>query len=156
MNLCEKIDKKTKEKEKKKIINEPSPMLAFINSVDSFISKISDNTSEIFKDTSNSTFKTDPGCIPFFKEKAGKISDKEIAKHLWLNSEVIISEDMVKKVNKVAIYLKEQGFELRGIKADGNCFCSAFLESYNVFSRVIPILDKPKESNFLFERGDCQ
>ena len=91
--------------------------------------------SEIPKVKSKSTSITDSSFIPFFKEKIGEFSDKEIAQHLWLNTEVIISEDMVKKVNRAAIYLKEQGFELMGIKADGNCFCNAFLGSYNISSR---------------------
>ena len=54
-------------------------------------------TLKIPKANSNTTFTTDPSCIPFFKEKAGKFSDKEIAQYLWLNSEVLISEDMVEE-----------------------------------------------------------
>ena len=97
---------------------------------------------------SNSILTTDFNSIPFFKEKAGTFSDKEIAQHLWLNPEVLISDDMTKKVNKVAMYLKEQGFELQGIKADGNCFCNAFLESYQTLPKKIPILDSQNNKIF--------
>lgn len=83
----------------------------------------------------------DSNFIPCFDEKAGKLSESEIAHYLWLDQTIIISEDILQKVNHVAVYLKERGFELMGVQADGNCFCNAFLGSYATLSRKIPILD---------------
>src|SRR3990167_4911617 len=51
---------------------------------------------------------------------------------------------MIQKVNIAAAYLNKEGYELKGIKADGNCFCNAFLKSYARLSRKIPILDSQK------------
>jgi len=123
--------------------------ITFID-VSSLSSSISPSLDDPFDVSGMSNFSTkvspveNSNSIPDFKEKAGKLSDKEIAQYLWLNSEVLISEDMVEKVNAAAIYLKEQGFELMGIKADGDCFCSAFLKSYEALSQKIPILDEEK------------
>ena len=65
----------------------------------------------------------------------------DIAHFLWQDPMVFISDDMVTKVNTVNIYLREKGFQLKGAKADGNCFFYAFLKSYSTLSRKIPILD---------------
>ncbi|MGH2613041.1 MAG: hypothetical protein ACRDFB_08355, partial [Rhabdochlamydiaceae bacterium] len=64
-----------------------------------------------------------------------------IAAQLWQDGLRLISEDMVQKVNNAHAYLKKMGFKLKGIKADGNCFFNAFLESYQLLSRKIPLLD---------------
>lgn len=45
----------------------------------------------------------------------------------------------------MAVYLKSHGFELRGVKADVNCFCSVFLKSLKTLSRKIPILDAQED-----------
>lgn len=79
--------------------------------------------------------------IPSFEEKAGNLRKPDIACYLWLNSSTLISEDTIQKVNTAAVYLKNQGFELRGVKADGNCYCHAFLKSYESQSQRLPIID---------------
>lgn len=76
-----------------------------------------------------------------FQEKAGTFTGKEIATYFWLTPDMSIPSTMIQKVNAVALYLKEQGFELKGIRADENCFCNAFLGSYETLSINIPILD---------------
>jgi hypothetical protein len=48
---------------------------------------------------------------------------------------------MFHKVNAVALYLKEQGFELVGVPGDGDCFFHAFMKSYTSQSQKIPILE---------------
>jgi len=68
-----------------------------------------------------------------------------IAAKLWKNPTTPISDDMVEKIKHVAIYLEEQGFELKGVSADGNCFLNAFLSSYQTLSRKIPLLDEQKD-----------
>jgi tetratricopeptide (TPR) repeat protein len=70
----------------------------------------------------------------------------EIAQSLWLDLNTRISEDMVQKVNKVSTYLNSCGYELKGVKADGDCFCNAFLGSYRMLSRTIPLLDAAPNS----------
>jgi hypothetical protein len=65
-----------------------------------------------------------------------------IASYLWKDSKTIISGEMVKKVRIASEYLASHGYQIAGVKADGNCFFSAFLESYNTLSREIPLLDR--------------
>lgn len=67
-------------------------------------------------------------------------SKYEIAQDLWLNSTTIISEATFEKINYVAHYLKENNLKLMGVKADGNCFCNAYLGSLETLSKKIPIL----------------
>ncbi len=86
-------------------------------------------------------FKVDSNYIPFFDERAENLSKLEIAHYYWLNQETQISDGTLQKVNYVAVYLKDKGFELMGVQADGNSFCNAFLGSYETLSREIPILD---------------
>jgi hypothetical protein len=64
-----------------------------------------------------------------------------IALYLWRDSQAIISEEMVSKIKLAGEYLASCGYELAGVKADGNCFFNAFLESYAMLSRKIPLLD---------------
>lgn len=70
-----------------------------------------------------------------------EFSMKQIAEEFWLDPEAILDGSMVKKINTANMYLQEHGFILEGIKADGNCFCNAFLGSYKTLSRKIPVLD---------------
>lgn len=80
-------------------------------------------------------------------------TDKEIAQLLWLNPNTYIYEDMVQKVNMASIYLKKNGYTLKGVQADGNCFCNAFLGSYRTLSRKIPLLDSAgNQPSFLREQ----
>jgi hypothetical protein len=90
--------------------------------------------------------------IPALEEKIGKITDKDIAQYLWLDPGAPISSTMVQKVNEVAGYLKRLGFELRGVKADGNCYCGAFLKSYGTLTQKIPVLDA-EEDQISYLRG---
>ncbi len=90
--------------------------------------------------------------IPCFEEKAGNFLEGEIAQYLWLNPSLPLAEEMIRKVNEAAVYLRGQGFELMGIKADGNCFCNAFLQSYKTLSEPIPILDR-EENKVSYLRG---
>ncbi|KIC76579.1 hypothetical protein DB41_FK00010, partial [Neochlamydia sp. TUME1] len=64
-----------------------------------------------------------------------------IAECLWQDSSAIISESMIAKVNTATNYLSKEGFELKGVPSDGDCFFSAFLGSYALLSRKIPLLD---------------
>jgi len=91
------------------------------------------------------TERSDHDRIPFFEKRAGRLLEIEVARYLWLNSDALLSSDTIKKVNAIAVYLKAQGFELGGVKADGNCFCHAFLKSYATLSRKIPILDRQQD-----------
>ena len=72
----------------------------------------------------------------------------KIAQELWKDLNTLISDEMVDKVNTAHAYLKNlqnTAFELGGIKADGNCFLNAFLESYKSLQRKIPLLDEQKD-----------
>lgn len=108
--------------------------------------------SDIIENPSYSSLTIIPDLIPFYEKKVGNFSEEEIAKHLWLDPEALIS-DFVQKVNEVAVYLCKQGFELRGVKADGNCFCRAFLKSCATLSRIIPILDA-QDNKISYLRGE--
>jgi hypothetical protein len=66
---------------------------------------------------------------------------QQIAKSLWHNPTAIIDDSIVAKVNAAADYLGKEGFKLKGVPSDGDCFFSAFLGSYNCLSRKIPLLD---------------
>ncbi|WP_075882663.1 F-box protein [Candidatus Protochlamydia sp. W-9] len=66
----------------------------------------------------------------------------EIAKELWLDSEALLPEDMIDKVNRVDVHLQIEGFKLCGVKADGDCFMNAFLESLKTLSIKIEHLDQ--------------
>ncbi|KIC73136.1 hypothetical protein DB42_CH00020 [Neochlamydia sp. EPS4] len=66
----------------------------------------------------------------------------QIAKSLWHNPTAIIDDSIVAKVNAAADYLGKEGFKLKGVPSDGDCFFSAFLGSYNCLSRKIPLLDE--------------
>ncbi|KIC74871.1 hypothetical protein DB41_IB00040 [Neochlamydia sp. TUME1] len=77
-------------------------------------------------------------------------SPSQIAKSLWYDSSTIISDSQEAKVNTVAAYLHKEGFELKGVAGDGDCFFSAFLGSYNSLSRKIPLLDEhPDKTSYL-------
>ncbi|MBS4166165.1 Uncharacterized protein NEOC65_001245, partial [Neochlamydia sp. AcF65] len=65
----------------------------------------------------------------------------QIAKSLWYDSSTFISDLYEAKVNAVAAYLHKEGFELKGVASDGDCFFNAFLESYEGLPRKIPLLD---------------
>ncbi|WP_213155475.1 tetratricopeptide repeat protein [Neochlamydia sp. AcF65] len=65
----------------------------------------------------------------------------QIVKSLWHDPTSIISDTMVAKVNTAAHFLSKEGFELKGVASDGDCFFSAFLGSYACLSRKIPLLD---------------
>ncbi|KIC73152.1 hypothetical protein DB41_JQ00030 [Neochlamydia sp. TUME1] len=71
--------------------------------------------------------------------------ETQIAVALWQDSTTIISDSIKAKVNAAAAYLKEEGFELKGVASDGDCFFSAFLGSYACLSRKIPLLDDCKD-----------
>src|SRR5690606_22479562 len=60
----------------------------------------------------------------------GEWTQRQIAIFLWQDPTTIISNSLVAKVNTAAAYLKEEGFTLKGVASDGDCFFSAFLESY--------------------------
>jgi tetratricopeptide (TPR) repeat protein len=68
-----------------------------------------------------------------------------IATSLWQDSTTIISDSIEVKVKAAAAYLKEEGFELKGVASDGDCFFSSFLGSYACLSRKIPLLDEYKD-----------
>ena len=89
----------------------------------------------------NSNLTPNTDLIPSYEKKVGNFSEEEISKYLWLGTAAGPLSEYVQKVNEVAVYLYRQGFELRGVKADGNCFCSAFLKSYDTLSRIDPRLD---------------
>ncbi|KIC72877.1 hypothetical protein DB42_CR00350, partial [Neochlamydia sp. EPS4] len=72
-------------------------------------------------------------------------SPPQIAKSLWCNPATIISGSQESKVNAVAAYLHKEGFELKGVASDGDCFFNAFLGSYKGLSRKIPLLDMPSD-----------
>ncbi|KIC75205.1 hypothetical protein DB42_AK00050 [Neochlamydia sp. EPS4] len=71
--------------------------------------------------------------------------ETQIAVALWQDSTTIISDSIKAKVNAAAAYLIEEGFELKGVASDGDCFFSAFLGSYACLSRKIPLLDDCKD-----------
>lgn len=71
-----------------------------------------------------------------------------IAKDLWLDESCLIAEDIVKKVNNAHNYLEKNGFKLKGIKADGNCFFNAYLGSCKLLSRKIPLLEEAENKIF--------
>ncbi|MBS4166818.1 hypothetical protein NEOC65_001915 [Neochlamydia sp. AcF65] len=73
---------------------------------------------------------------------------QQIAASLWDDSSTIINEAMRAKVNTAADYLNKEGFELKGVPSDGDCFFSAFLASYKQLSRKIPLLDEHKDKIF--------
>ncbi|MBS4166153.1 Uncharacterized protein NEOC65_001233 [Neochlamydia sp. AcF65] len=73
---------------------------------------------------------------------ADQWTPKQIAIFLWQDPTTIISDSLVAKVNAAAAYLKEEGFTLKGVSSDGDCFFSAFLESYTYLSRKIPLLEE--------------
>ncbi|KIC76748.1 hypothetical protein DB41_EO00010, partial [Neochlamydia sp. TUME1] len=75
-------------------------------------------------------------------------SPSQIAKSLWYNPATIISNSVEIKVNAVATYLHKEGFELKGVAGDGDCFFSAFLGSYEGLSRKIPVLDEQNDKIF--------
>ncbi|KIC76620.1 hypothetical protein DB41_FH00010, partial [Neochlamydia sp. TUME1] len=72
----------------------------------------------------------------------------QIAKSLWHNPTAIIDDSIVAKVNTAANYLSREGFKLKGVPSDGDCFFSAFLGSYNCLSREIPLLDGSPDKVF--------
>ncbi|MBA3237953.1 MAG: hypothetical protein H0T62_06325 [Parachlamydiaceae bacterium] len=76
-----------------------------------------------------------------------KFSKHTIARDLWLDANVHISDQTEKKVNLISDYLKIRGFKLIGVEGKGDCFCYAFLESYKTLSRRIPILNRQKDKN---------
>lgn len=81
-----------------------------------------------------------------------KWNEFNIASLLWLNPKTRISEEMIFKINFVHAYLHPRGFELSGVEADGNCFCTAFLKSYRTLSRKIPLIDNShNKTSFLRE-----
>ncbi|KIC76765.1 hypothetical protein DB41_EO00180, partial [Neochlamydia sp. TUME1] len=69
-------------------------------------------------------------------------SSSQIAKSLWDDPSTVISDAVKIKVNAVAAYLNKEGFELKGVAGDGDCFFSAFLGSYKGLSRKIPLLEE--------------
>jgi hypothetical protein len=71
-----------------------------------------------------------------------------IAECLWQDSSTIISEAMIAKVNSAADYLSKEDLELKGVPSDGDCFFSAFLGSYALLSRKIPLLDDQENKIF--------
>ncbi|SPJ31793.1 F-box protein [Candidatus Protochlamydia amoebophila] len=87
-----------------------------------------------------------PAQIRVTKLNSSHISKKwkltEIAKELWLDSEAPLPEDMIDKVNRVDAHLQIEGFKLCGVKADGDCFMNAFLESLKTLSIKIEHLDQ--------------
>ncbi|NGY95471.1 hypothetical protein NEOC84_001391, partial len=72
----------------------------------------------------------------------GEWTQKQIAIFLWQDPTTIISDSLIVKVNAAAAYLKEEGFVLKGVASDGDCFFNAFLESYAYLSRKIPLLEE--------------
>ncbi|MBS4170817.1 tetratricopeptide repeat protein [Neochlamydia sp. AcF95] len=68
-----------------------------------------------------------------------------IARLLWQDSTTVISDSLLAKVNVVAAYLHKEGYELKGVPGDGDCFFSSFLGSYKGLSRKIPLLDDQKD-----------
>ncbi|BBI18333.1 tetratricopeptide repeat protein [Neochlamydia sp. S13] len=72
-------------------------------------------------------------------------SPSQIAKSLWYDPSTIICDSQEAKVNAVAAYLHKEGFELKGVASDGDCFFNAFLGSYEGLSRKIPLLDMPSD-----------
>ncbi|MBS4165351.1 hypothetical protein NEOC65_000408 [Neochlamydia sp. AcF65] len=72
----------------------------------------------------------------------------QIAKSLWHNPTAIIDDSIVAKVNAAADYLGKEGFKLKGVPSDGDCFFSAFLASYGQLARKIPLLDESSDKVF--------
>ncbi|KIC76902.1 hypothetical protein DB41_DW00140 [Neochlamydia sp. TUME1] len=73
---------------------------------------------------------------------ADQWTPRQIAIFLWQDPTTVISDSLVAKVNAAAAYLKEEGFTLKGVASNGDCFFSAFLESYAYLSRKIPLLEE--------------
>jgi tetratricopeptide (TPR) repeat protein len=80
--------------------------------------------------------------INLLDSSMGEWTPEQTAIFLWQDPTTIISDSIVAKVNAAAAYLKEEGFELKGVASDGDCFFSAFLESYTYLSRKIPLLEE--------------
>ena len=45
-----------------------------------------------------------------------------IATQLWMQETLHVSEDTQKRIQTAEDYLSRLGFELKGVKSDGNCF----------------------------------
>lgn len=65
-----------------------------------------------------------------------------IAAVLWEDPVAILEDSMVAKINAVDEYLNRLGFKLNGVKADGNCFFTAFYRSYRTLDTKIPLIDE--------------
>jgi len=75
--------------------------------------------------------------------ESARFSAAQCAEYLWLSPETLISDDTLQGVHAVAAYLKTHDLVLQGVKADGNCYCRAFLGSYATLrKRRIPCLDR--------------
>jgi len=74
-----------------------------------------------------------------------------VAEYLWKNNQTTISEETLNNVKVASQYLGTQGYQVEGIEADGNCFFSAFLESYKTLTRKIPLLDN-EDNKILYLR----
>jgi hypothetical protein len=64
-----------------------------------------------------------------------------VAKYLWKAPKARISDGTVNNVKLASAYLETCDYQIEGVEADGNCFFSAFLESYNTLARKITLLD---------------
>ena len=66
-----------------------------------------------------------------------------IATQLWMKETLHVSENTQKRIQTAEDYLSRLGFELKGVKSDGNCFFYAFHESYKTIKhlREIPLID---------------
>ncbi|MBP7074871.1 MAG: hypothetical protein KBA81_05745, partial [Rhabdochlamydiaceae bacterium] len=74
-----------------------------------------------------------------------KWDKNSIAEHLWKDPGAPIEDEIVNKVNIAKTYVEGFGHVLQGVEADGDCFFSAFLESYRMLSRQIPILNDQED-----------
>jgi hypothetical protein len=70
-----------------------------------------------------------------------------MASELWESPETGISTDTQARVQSAEQYLSRLGYELKGVKADGNCFFYAYHESYKTIQSIrnIPLLDMQQD-----------
>lgn len=58
-----------------------------------------------------------------------------VAEHIWKDPNAPIDEEQINNVKTASLYLEKFGYQLEGVKADGNCFFHAFIASYNTIPK---------------------
>jgi hypothetical protein len=81
-----------------------------------------------------------------------------IATDLWKNpkAEKHINDLVVNNVNLASAYLESNGYQLQGVKYDGDCFLRAFLESYETLpTKKITTLDEEEVDKISYLRSEA-